>query len=64
MLDSVFGRRWAGSAIRSAVFLANVGCTGDLFVGIIPAPASDDEYALYRRIAVEYVGVNLKVDGV
>ncbi len=63
MLRSVFGRRRAGNAIRFDVFLANVGCAVDLFVGIIPAPASDDEYVLYRCIAVEYVGGNLKVDG-
>lgn len=62
MLRSVFGRRRAGSAIQFGVFSANVGCAVDLFVGVIPAPASDDKYVLYRCVAVEYVGGNLKLD--
>ncbi len=64
MFDSVFGRRWAGGAIRTGVFLASVGCTGDLSVGMVVAPASDCECAFYRRAAVEYACLNLRVDGV
>ncbi len=64
MLGYLFVKRRAGSAIQWDEFLANVECTGDPFVGSNRSLASDDDYARYRLIVLEYVGVSLKGDGV